>query len=64
MTVVYEDETLVVVESLNSVWSSIRRRAMKTGNARVNALLGRYAGLLGDPVRPGIVHGWTKTPRD
>jgi 23S rRNA pseudouridine1911/1915/1917 synthase len=54
LDVVYEDHTLVVV---NKPAGMVVHPA--PGNERgtlVNALLGRYASLPGDPMRPGIVH--------
>jgi 23S rRNA pseudouridine1911/1915/1917 synthase len=54
LDVVYEDHTLVVV---NKAAGMVVHPA--PGNERgtlVNALLGRYAALPGDPMRPGIVH--------
>jgi 23S rRNA pseudouridine1911/1915/1917 synthase len=54
LNIVYEDESLVVVDKPAGM---VVHPA--PGNERgtlVNALLGRYASLPGDPVRPGIVH--------
>jgi 23S rRNA pseudouridine1911/1915/1917 synthase len=54
LTVVYEDTSLVVIDKPAGM---VVHPA--PGNERgtlVNALLGRYADLPGDPIRPGIVH--------
>jgi 23S rRNA pseudouridine1911/1915/1917 synthase len=54
VTVVYEDETLVVVDKPAGM--VVHPAPGNETGTLVNALLGRYAGLPGDPVRPGIVH--------
>jgi 23S rRNA pseudouridine1911/1915/1917 synthase len=54
LQVVYEDESLVVVDKPAGM--VVHPAPGNLSGTLVNALLGRYATLPGDPVRPGIVH--------
>jgi 23S rRNA pseudouridine1911/1915/1917 synthase len=54
LSVVYEDDDLVVVDKPAGM--VVHPAPGNQSGTLVNALLGRYAGLPGDPARPGIVH--------
>lgn len=54
VAVVYEDETIVVVDKPAGM--VVHPAPGNMSGTLVNALLGRYASLPGDPQRPGIVH--------
>jgi 23S rRNA pseudouridine1911/1915/1917 synthase len=54
LTIVYEDESLVVVDKPAGM--VVHPAPGNESGTLVNALLGRYSSLPGDPVRPGIVH--------
>ena len=54
LAIVFEDESLVVVDKPAGM--VVHPAPGNSHGTLVNALLGRYAGLPGNPMRPGIVH--------